>query len=115
MLKNKASALLELKAVPEQVKAVAEQIRKVNPRSENADAIYARLYEKMGDYYKSLEHYQKALALNPNSAGLYFAIGGALKELHQFKEAEKYYQKSLEINPDNYGAVSGLLFTSHYF
>ena len=115
MLKNKASALLELKAVPEQVKAVAEQIRKVNPRSENADAIYARLYEKMGDYYKSLEHYQKALALNPNSAGLYFAIGGALKELHQFQEAEKYYQKSLEINPDNYGAVSGLLFTSHYF
>lgn len=115
MMQNKAVSLLELNADPEQIKAVAEQIRKANPRSENADIVYARLYNKLGDYYKSLEFYKKASQLNPNSAGIYFAIGGALKELHQFQEAEKYYQKSLEINPDNYGAVSGLLFTSHYF
>lgn len=115
MLQNKASALVELEAKPEQITEVAEQIRKVNPRSENADLVYAKFYNKTGDYYKSLEYYKKALQLNPNSAGIHYSVGSTLKELHQFTEAEKYYRKSLEINPDNYGAVSGLLFTSHYF
>jgi tetratricopeptide (TPR) repeat protein len=49
---------------------------------------------------EALKHFQKALALQPESATFHFALGNALCQKGQVDEAIVHYQKALEIKPD---------------
>jgi tetratricopeptide (TPR) repeat protein len=49
---------------------------------------------------EAVEHFQKALALEPESATFHFALGDALCRGRRMDEAIIQYQKALEIKPD---------------
>ncbi len=47
-----------------------------------------------------IEAYQKAIELDPNSAGALVNLGTIYFNAHQWKEAELYYTQAIEVDPD---------------
>jgi tetratricopeptide (TPR) repeat protein len=47
-----------------------------------------------------IEAYQKAIELDPNSAGALVNLGTIYFNAHQWKEAERYYTQAIEVDPD---------------
>jgi tetratricopeptide (TPR) repeat protein len=47
-----------------------------------------------------IEAYQKAIDLDPNSAGALVNLGTIYFNAHQWKEAERYYTQAIEVDPD---------------
>jgi tetratricopeptide (TPR) repeat protein len=47
-----------------------------------------------------IEAYQKAVELDPNSAGALVNLGTIYFNAHQWKEAERYYMQAIEVDPD---------------
>jgi tetratricopeptide (TPR) repeat protein len=47
-----------------------------------------------------IEAYQKAVELDPNSAGALVNLGTIYFNAHQWKEAERYYEQAIEVDPD---------------
>jgi tetratricopeptide (TPR) repeat protein len=47
-----------------------------------------------------IEAYQKAVDLDPNSAGALVNLGTIYFNAHQWKEAERYYTQAIEVDPD---------------
>jgi tetratricopeptide (TPR) repeat protein len=47
-----------------------------------------------------IEAYQKAVELDPNSAGALVNLGTIYFNAHQWKEAERYYTQAIEVDPD---------------
>jgi tetratricopeptide (TPR) repeat protein len=48
----------------------------------------------------AVDHYQKALAIEPNVAAVLVNLGNALQSKEQFEEAIASYEKALAISPD---------------
>ncbi|HIN88110.1 MAG TPA: tetratricopeptide repeat protein, partial [Nitrospinaceae bacterium] len=65
-----------------------------NPRSALAHHNLGRVLEKRGNLIEGVEHYQKALALNPTIP--VEALGGVLEKLGKTKQAETVYKQALE-------------------
>ncbi len=47
-----------------------------------------------------IDAYQKAIAIDPSSAGALVNLGTVLFNLHEFREAERHYRRALEVDPD---------------
>ena len=47
-----------------------------------------------------IEAYQKAVELDPNSAGALVNLGTIYFNAHQWNEAERYYSQAIEVDPD---------------
>jgi Flp pilus assembly protein TadD len=60
---------------------------------------------------EAVEHFQKALALEPESATFHFALGNALCRGRRMDEAIVQYQKALEIKPDFAEAHNNLAYS----
>ena len=65
-------------------------------------------YAQGKQYYKSLEHFQKALASNPDillqAASIPYNIARVQIALNKHDEAGRYLKKALELEPDHAGA-----------
>ena len=65
----------------------------------------------LGRFDLAIEHYKKAISLNPSSAELYNNIGAAYKEKGDFDEAIEAFQKAINLKPNyaeallNHGTV----------
>ncbi|MGA3267169.1 MAG: tetratricopeptide repeat protein [Verrucomicrobiota bacterium] len=64
-----------------------------------------------GRWNEVLPYYQKALALEPGSAGYHYSIANALFQTGHADDAVVQYQRALEINPDFAEAQNNLAFT----
>jgi Flp pilus assembly protein TadD len=60
---------------------------------------------------EAVEHFQKALALQPESATFHFALGNTLCRERRMDEAIIQYQKALEIRPDFAEAHNNLAYS----
>jgi adenylate cyclase len=59
-------------------------------------------YALLGEFDKAIEAAEKAVSLNPNSAGGYFALGSALTFAGRYQEAIPVLQKCLRLSPVPY-------------
>ncbi len=57
---------------------------------------------------EAIAHYQSALEIKPDYAGIYFNLGAALAEREEVNEAVIQYRKALEINPNYADAHNNL-------
>ena len=81
-----------------------EKIKKataLNPKSESAYWLWGACLREQGYYEKAIDHYNKALSLNPHLAGAIYNNIGTLRELQgRIEEAIYYYQEALAMNPN---------------
>lgn len=73
----------------------------------------ALIYANRGFYQQSIDAYQKALALNPQSFRAWYQLGLVQSANVKFEDAVKSFQKAVEINPQFTDAYLGL--GSSYF
>jgi superkiller protein 3 len=57
---------------------------------------------------EAIDHYQKALQINPNYAEAYNNLGNALFQTGRSNEAIDQYKKALEINPTKINTLENL-------
>ncbi|HSY42811.1 MAG TPA: tetratricopeptide repeat protein, partial [Candidatus Acidoferrum sp.] len=69
------------------------------------------VYLNQGESDSAIKHYQKAAALEPDSANYHFALGNALSQARQIDESILEYKKALEIKPDYAEADNNLAYT----
>lgn len=101
---NRGHAYLQLQKMPESYADFETAIDIcLEMNKANAYMSMGLWHVRNGDYEKSIEYYQKALAHNPESAGLCMDIGNSYGKIGKFDEAEKYYIKALAYNPDMAG------------
>src|SRR6202140_4851895 len=72
------------------------------PEDPNRPIILSRLgeaYESMGKWQEAADTYQKAIALNPDTAANYNNLGNDLAKLGKVDDARAAYQKYVDLNP----------------
>ena len=85
--------------------------RELNPLNTDHTANLARLYrgwgelsndpkERLAKWQRSLEFYEQAITLSPNSAHLYNEYGLVYQMLGEYEKAEQLYQKSLSLDQE---------------
>ena len=90
---------------------------KLDPDNVDAQRHLAKLYAKMGDYWRAQDIYKKAMAKRPNDATLWYDLGmchSRRKELpdnQRFPEAIRCFTKALELEPENRDYLKMLGFT----
>jgi tetratricopeptide (TPR) repeat protein len=67
------------------------------PNDPNPQDSYAELLMKMGQFEKSIEHYNKALAINPNFVASHIGIATDLNYLGKHEDARKQLQTLYEM------------------
>lgn len=60
----------------------------------------------LGNYQKTIEHYQIATLLSPNDAQIVYGIAAAQFELGQFAESRINCKKALALEPENENAIA---------
>ncbi len=55
---------------------------------------------KQGLHAEALDHYNKAISIDPEDAGLYYNLARLHKETNEYIDALKAIKKALELNPD---------------
>jgi tetratricopeptide (TPR) repeat protein len=81
-----------------------EKLQAVAPDSFLIESVLARSAEAKEQYGVAAEHYKRAIAKAPNTRNLHYALGHALYQTADFKEALKEYRLELQVNPDSYMA-----------
>jgi len=67
----------------------------------NVNRDLAHTYFSQAEYEKSLEHYTKAIMLNPGSSMLFAKRANSLIKLSKFAEAIRDCDRAIKINPDS--------------
>lgn len=87
---------------PEKAREFAARVRELNPFLGELEL--ARLAERTDDLAGALAHYEAALALRPDAAGVHVSAGRALAKLGRKDEARTRYEAALKLNPNHEGA-----------
>jgi hypothetical protein len=66
------------------------------------------VYDKHGEYEKSIEAFTHATTINPNYADAYHNIGKIYFQMTKYDEAAPYFEKALAINPSLSQSYVGL-------
>jgi Flp pilus assembly protein TadD len=64
--------------------------------------------QELGQFDEAIEHYEKALSINPDNTELLISLGFIYQDLGELDEAIEHYEKALSINPDNVRALNNL-------
>ncbi len=75
-----------------------ERLAKVRPTAEVFNNL-GYLYQLKGDYKKSIEYFDKAIALKPELAEAYYNKALSFRRLGNFEEALRWYSEAIERNP----------------
>ncbi len=82
-----------------------------NPKSVAAHLSLLGVYSNTGDFVKAEHHYEKARALEPERAKLFYNLGLLRFMQKRFVEAERAFRDSLQREPDNADAYVQLALT----
>ena len=70
----------------------------------------AQVEQALGDVPGAIAHYRKAIALEPNNAGLYTTLGALYEGQRDWQEAQTHYQRALAIQPEEPLAANNLAY-----
>lgn len=68
----------------------------------------AEVHRSLGEYSKALDHYEKAIAKNPNYYETYMNRGVLMAYMNQYDKAIEDTKKSIQLNPNNVEAIFNL-------
>lgn len=90
--------------------AAVSALEKLLEREPRNAAVHARLgaLYRLGDPKRSLEHYGKALEIEPSNAEYAAGYGAALVQARRFEEAARLLRRVVEAAPENYAAHANL-------
>lgn len=74
---------------------------KDSPEYAGPHANLAKLYQRKGEQEKAGRSFERAIALEPQSAAIYNAAGMHERQLGRFDEAEKHYLAAIKREPRN--------------
>ena len=77
-----------------------------------AESHSAEILGKSGKYQEAIEHFDKAIELDPNYVDAWYNKGVVLDNLGEHEEAIECYDKALELDPNNADAWKVLSFIS---
>ena len=98
----------ELAVLKKEQLALAEELTKDFPGSEDSLVVVGNVWNRYGDAAAALKFWEKALAINPNRADVYEIMGWLSIKKGRFEEAIAQYRKALAIQPQLPGAHSNL-------
>jgi tetratricopeptide (TPR) repeat protein len=81
---------------------------KKNPGSWMAHTNLGRLHAEAGDYAIAENHYQQAIAINPDNADIRYNYANLFARLNDYTDAVDGYEKVLTLDPDNADAHNNL-------
>jgi len=70
----------------------------------------AQVEQSLGDLPRAIAHYRQAIAIAPNSAGLYTTLGTVYEGQGNWQEAQSVYQRALAIQPEDPLAANNLAY-----
>jgi tetratricopeptide (TPR) repeat protein len=86
---------------------------KERPQSESFHMLLGAAYWDKAEYFKALEHYQQAKALNPKSAKAHYLIGSAHLEMGNPSEGQGFLEEAVKLDanlaPANLALASTLM------
>lgn len=97
--KTKTMSSEVMSAVPELMARVKD-----NPKDEEAILELGEIFNRAGDWQKSLHFWTKAVELNPDNLGAHFHRAYALVELQRYEEAIPDYEFIIRAKPGSYQA-----------
>lgn len=65
-------------------------------------------YRGMGENESAVEHYARAIEIDPTSVNPYINIGPALEDLGRANDAIEYYRAGVELHPDELHLIENL-------
>ncbi len=90
----------EIAALKKAEMELAEGIMKDFPNNANALVLMGNVLERHGEAVKALEHFEKAIMLDPNRPSVYESIGWFYLHKGQYEEAITHWRKTLAINSE---------------
>lgn len=103
---------------PAQQKQLYSQLVQSYPRDERALTLLAAFYFGQQDFSRSIELYQKAVAIDPAFTSPYNLLGYAYRAVDRNGDAEKTFQKYIELipgDPNPYDSYAELLMKTGRF
>lgn len=79
---------------------ICHQVLQVVPDHSDALHLLGVIAYQSGNYAFAVDYITRAIAVNPNHAGLHNNLGEAYRATLQFEEAEACYRRSVEIEPE---------------
>jgi len=84
----------------EMARVAAEKALNIDPNLPEANLAMGRYYYRgFLDYDRAMEYYNRALAGNPNSSDLLFAIGSVSRRQGQWNQAVDYFRHAVSLDP----------------
>ena len=86
-------------AYTKRAEATFQDLQNAAPDSYFLEVVLGQFAEMKRVYPEAVDHYQKALAKNPEASGLHYMLAHALWASGRFQEAVPEYRRSLELDP----------------
>ena len=90
----------EIVALKNEELELAEQLMRDFPDRDRSLVIMGNLCYRHGDVIKALEHWNKALQINPKQANVYKSMALSYMKKGKFDDAVEQFRKALEIQPE---------------
>jgi|GEM_PF-3526781 len=105
----------EVKSTGELAKALdfSRQLIDLDLEAPQGYLVQGDLYNRLGNVQKAVEAYQKALALRPGEAGIYFKLGQTYEAGEQYQAALDNYNTAVNLVPED-ASFKGRLGTTLY-
>lgn len=108
-MQGKATALMNLNRLTE-ARKVLESLINNDSSLWQAHALLGTVYDRQRMYTLSRDEYEKALAINPNAAGLHEKLGRSLYMVGDYKQSAAVLLKAIDQNGPSANIYTGLGF-----
>jgi len=105
-IREEAERLMETE--PQEALPLLRKWITLDPTNVDAHSLLGSVHQKLEEYPKATEAYEKAAALDPKSADVYSQLGLAYAKLEEYPKATEAYEKAAALDPESADVYSQL-------